>query len=52
MKDFAAKFNPFLSVDCARVEGGGAIQGKEGVKFCQLATLVSGGEYDAKVVKR
>ena len=27
-----AKFDPFLSLDCARVEGGG-------IKFCQLATL-------------
>ena len=38
---YAAKFDPFLSLDCARVEGlgaqgggrGGAIQGKEGSKF-------------------
>ena len=29
-----AKFEPFLSLDCARVEGcGGAIQGKEGINF-------------------
>ena len=35
-----AKLDPFLSLDCARVEGGrgGAIQGKEGIKFCHLAT--------------
>ena len=40
-----AKFDPFLSLDCARVEGmgaqgggrGGAIQGKEGIKFCCVA---------------
>ena len=33
-----AKFDPFLSLDCARVEGlGGAIQGKEGIKFCSAA---------------
>ena len=35
------KFDPFLSLDCARVEGGGAIQGKEGIKLCHLATLLS-----------
>ena len=29
----AAKFDPFLSLDCARVEGVGAI------KFCHLATM-------------
>ena len=32
-----AKLDPFLSLDFARVEGvggGGAIQGKEGIKFC------------------
>ena len=30
-----AKFDPFLSFDCARVEGGagGANRGKEGIKF-------------------
>ena len=35
-----AKCDPFLSLDCARVEGGvcgGAIQGKEGIKFCSVA---------------
>ena len=35
-----AKFDPFLSLDCARVEGvglGGATQGKEGIKFCCVA---------------
>ena len=31
-----AKFEPFLSLDCARVESGGAIQGKEGIKFCSI----------------
>ena len=34
---YAAKFDPFLSLDCARVEGG--VKGKEGIKFCHLATL-------------
>ena len=30
-----AKCDPFLSLDCARGGGcGGAIQGKEGIKFC------------------
>ena len=33
-----AKFDPFLSVDCAGVEGeGGSIQGKEVIKFCSVA---------------
>ena len=40
-----AKFYPFLSLDCAGVEGlgapgggrGGTIQGKEGIKFCCIA---------------
>ena len=33
-----AKYDPFHSLDCARVEGvGGAIQGKEGIKFCSVA---------------
>ena len=33
-----AKFDPFLSLDCARVRArGGAIQGKEGIKFCSVA---------------
>ena len=34
---YAAKFDPFLSLDCARVEGAG--KGKEGIKFCHLATM-------------
>ena len=36
----AAKCDPFLSLDCARVEGvgaRGAIQGKEGIKFCSTS---------------
>ena len=37
---YAAKFDPFLSLDCALHPG--AIQGKEGIKFCHLATLVEG----------
>ena len=33
-----ATFDPFLSLDCAGVEGGGsAIQDKEGIKFCSAA---------------
>ena len=31
---YAAEFDPFLFLDCARVEGVG-----EGIKFCHLATL-------------
>ena len=32
-----ANFDPFLSLDCVRVEGvGGAIQGKEGIQFCSV----------------
>ena len=35
---YTAEFDPFLSLDCARVEGvGGAIQGKEGIQFCSVA---------------
>ena len=38
---YAAKFDPFLSWDCARVEGvWGRNPGKEGIKFCHLATLI------------
>ena len=37
---YAAKFDPFLSLDCAsHALQPGAIQGKEGIKFCPLATL-------------
>ena len=34
-----AKFDPFLSLDCARVEGVGRNprKGKEGIKFCSVA---------------
>ena len=34
-----AKFDPFLSLDCARVEGVGAQskESKEGIKFCSVA---------------
>ena len=36
----AAKFDPFLSLDCAPTPSNpGAMQGKEGIKFCRLATL-------------
>ena len=31
-----AKFDPFLSLDCARAEGRGAIRGKDGIKFCSV----------------
>ena len=32
-----AKFDPFLSLDCARVEGMGAqSKKKEGIKFCRV----------------
>ena len=35
-----AKFHPFLSLGLRQGGGrGGAIQGKEGIKFCHLATL-------------
>ena len=37
---YAAKFDPFLSLDCAsHALHPGAIQGKEGMKFSHLATL-------------
>ena len=32
-----AKFGPFLSFDCAVLGNRGAIQGKEGIKFCSVA---------------
>ena len=35
-----SKFDPLLPLDCARVEGaerGGAIQGKQGIKFFSVA---------------
>ena len=41
---YAAKFDPFLSLDCGRVEGVGA-QGKEGIKFCHLATLANAANF-------
>ena len=36
---YAAKFDPFLSLDCAPTPSTPTIQGKEGIKFCHLATL-------------
>ena len=36
---YAAKLDPFLSLDCNLALHPGAIQGKEGIKFCHLATL-------------
>ena len=35
-----AKFNPFLSLDCAPARPSTPIQGKEGIKFGHLATLI------------
>ena len=69
-----AKFDPFLSLDCARVEGvgaqskerkgsnfaaqrsgaivhPGAIQGKEGIKFCHLATLTPGVDGERQITR-
>ena len=37
----AAKFDPFLSLDFAPALHPGPTRGKEGIKFCHLATLVS-----------
>ena len=34
---YTERFDPSISLDCARVEDGGA----EGIKFCHLATLIS-----------
>ena len=41
---YAAKFDPFLSLDFASTHAlhPGTIQGKEGTKFCHLATLAPG----------
>lgn len=38
---YAAKFDPLVSLDCARVEG-------MGIKFCHLATLGSQGSLLAR----
>ena len=38
---YLAKFEPLFSLDCAPVLHPCAIQGKEGIKFCHLATLVA-----------
>ena len=35
----AANFDPFLSLDCSPALHPCAIQGKEGIKFCHLATV-------------
>ena len=41
---YAAKFDPFLSLDCAATPSTpGTIQGKEGIKFCHLATVFCDG---------
>ena len=34
---YAAKFDPFLSLDCAGVEVVGAQSGNDGIKFCSVA---------------
>ena len=34
-----AKFDPFLSLDCARVDHGGRGGAIQGIKICHLATL-------------
>ena len=39
---YAAKFDPFLSLDCPP-PWRNPRKGKEGIKFCHLATLVAGG---------
>ena len=39
---YAAKFDPFLGLRPQALHPG-AIQGKEGIKFCHLATLRQGG---------
>ena len=39
---YAAKFDPFLSLDCNLALHPGAIKEKEGIKFCHLATLHTG----------
>ena len=36
---YAAKFDSYLSLYCAPTLHPGTIQGKEGIKFCHLATL-------------
>ena len=36
---YTAKFDLFISLNCAPALNPGAIQGKEGIKFCHLATL-------------
>ena len=37
--NYSAKFDPFLSWDCAPALQHGAMPGKEGIKFCHRATL-------------
>ena len=54
---YAAKFDPFLSLDCFPTNAlhPGAIQGKEGIKFCHLATLqasTSGRETSSRATAR
>ena len=39
---YAAKFDPFLSLDCARLEG------EEGIKFRRLATLQGQGRWQGQ----
>ena len=46
---YAAKFDPFLSLDYPPALYPGTIQGKEGIKFCHLATLHQGHPHGAEV---
>ena len=49
---YAAKLDPFLSLDCAHhALHPGAIQGKEGIKFCHLATLTAGVDGERKITR-
>ena len=43
-----AKFDPFLSLDCARVEGVGHRKGS--IKCCHLATLEAEAEEQSQVI--
>ena len=45
---YTAKFDPFLSLDCARVEGVGRRKGS--IKFCHLATLEAEAEEQSQVI--
>ena len=50
---YAAKFDPFLSLDCApHALHPSAIQGKEGIKFCHLATMHSPSDQGLVLMKQ